>query len=91
MKRLLPGRARYVGASTKSGYISHAVWVTHDTPMVKSSRSWGGVEPDAREGFAVCGVVCPHVIAGENGGHDWDRLKDNDKCMNCRRQLGELR
>jgi hypothetical protein len=77
--------ARWVAATTVGGEFDHAVWVTHDTPpATPTSRP-------SREGLAACGVVCPTVIAGPNGGHDWDRCLTENKCIKCMHELGELR
>lgn len=91
--------ARRVGAAGRSkGGPLHAVWVEDDTTPYVWYQS-GGVKENhqkrlatgqIREMLSECGVFLPNVVAGSQGGHDWDRIPDSEKCINCRRALGEL-
>lgn len=53
-------------------YALHAVWVEANT-----------VPGIAKFGIALCGRVCPYVVAGIRGGHDWERYETREQCETC--------
>lgn len=67
---------RWVGARSRSGWVLHAVWITHNTG-----------EYEMREGTAKCGVAVRIHSIGPQGGLDWDRLTSDQTCCNCRREF----
>lgn len=91
-------RGRRVGAASRQRGVLHAVYVEDDTaPYVwypggsfKENHQKRLATGQIREMFSDCGVFLPSVVAGSQGGHDWDRIPDIEKCFNCRRALGEL-
>lgn len=83
------GQPRWVGVKARD--LVHAVWVPHDlpaqmftferilrddmAPLVRSNPYWSGQ--------AACKQLMRGVVAGEQGGHDWDRFPERDKCPRC--------
>lgn len=76
MARRLVTEPRWVGARSRSGYVLHAVWITHNT------------EPgEKRDGHAKCGARVIIQSVGDQGGLDWERLTRDQTCLNCRREM----
>lgn len=94
------GHARRVYATSRKrlSTVKHAIWVEGDTAPFQYYMTGTPEEirqirlktGQIREGFADCGVYLPTIVAGSQGGHDWDRVPDDEKCINCCRALGEL-
>jgi hypothetical protein len=84
------GAARHVGVVAQVW--AHAVWVPHDLPTPKHD-----VVPRDElaplvlvafwRGRAACGQVVSGVIAGPQGGHDWQRVETRQQCPRCVRAL----
>lgn len=85
-----PDEVRWVAASTKRGVVSHAVLALGSTPPIKMRwdekyQKWRN--PRNRPARTACGVRVRNYIAGDNHGHDYDRVSDYLKCANCVRSL----
>ena len=84
-------RGRYVAVMAREVY--HAVWVPHDIPPVPHVVLPRGEERPALvmianwSGLAECGKRMDGIVAGENGGHDWDRYREVMKCVKCKRKV----
>lgn len=74
--------ARWVAATSATGEVKHAVWVTY-SEVTEPKRVNGQWVYPQRPGESICGVSIPHVTAGPNHGHDWDRTASRERCINC--------
>lgn len=91
-------RARFVGVSSRRW--THAVFVPCD---LEGADMWtyDAVERPNRTalvrlcprwvGRAECGQVVRGIVAGPNGGHDWERVSSNDRCPRCERAIERSR
>lgn len=72
--------------------LTHAVFVPHDLPqpeyqsIVREGRgalaTYGGWA-----GVAECGQHVKGIVAGPARGHDWDLIRDDEKCPRCEREV----
>lgn len=91
-------QARWVGAKSADMTYVHAVWVESNTAPITPEHYGAELDPAGRrqrnleagvirEGVAVCGAQLNSIVAGAQGGHDWDRVVADDKCMMCHRLM----